>query len=74
MATKANGKMAGVVKWYDSAKGYGFISRTDGDDVFVHVSAVRAAGHDSLMEGQAVKFELEQRDRGRYAAANLQIG
>ena len=75
MATKATILATGTVKWFNSEKGYGFIQASDGgDDVFVHITAVREAGHDSLAEGQKVRYELAQRDRGRVAAANLQIG
>jgi len=61
----------GTVKWFNSTKGYGFISPEDGGaDVFVHVTAVQRAGMQSLMEGQRISFEVV-RDRGKLAAANL---
>jgi cold shock protein len=67
------GDMAnGTVKWFNSAKGYGFIQPDDGGkDVFVHVSAVERAGLRGLNEGQKVVYELEA-ERGRTAAVNLQ--
>jgi cold shock protein len=67
------GDMAnGTVKWFNSAKGYGFIQPDDGGkDVFVHVSAVERAGLRGLNEGQKVAYELEA-ERGRTAAVNLQ--
>jgi cold shock protein len=48
----------GTVKWFNDAKGYGFISRQNGDDVFVHFSAIQASGFRSLQEGQNVQFDL----------------
>ena len=61
----------GTVKFFNSAKGFGFISpEGGGKDVFVHVSAVEAAGMRTLNEGQKVAFELES-ERGRTAAVNL---
>jgi len=48
----------GTVKWFNDAKGYGFISRQNGEDVFVHFSAVQAGGFKSLQEGQKVEFEV----------------
>ncbi len=61
----------GTVKWFNSAKGYGFIQPEDGGkDVFVHVSAVERAGLRSLNEGQKVAYDL-QSERGRTAAVNL---
>jgi CspA family cold shock protein len=63
---------SGTVKWFNSAKGYGFIQPEDGgQDVFVHISAVERAGLRALNEGQRVAFEL-QAERGRTAAVNLQ--
>ena len=51
--------MTGTVKWFDAAKGYGFISGEDGKDIFVHFSAIVAEGYKSLKEGQKVTFETE---------------
>ena len=48
----------GTVKWFNDAKGYGFISRQSGEDVFVHFSAIQAGGFKSLQEGQSVEFEV----------------
>ena len=63
----------GTVKWFNDAKGFGFISRESGDDVFVHISAVERAGMTSLQEGQKLGFELERDSRsGKTAAGQLQ--
>ena len=51
--------MTGTVKWFDAAKGYGFISGEDGKDIFVHFSAIVAEGYKSLAEGDKVEFELK---------------
>ncbi len=65
----------GTVKWFNGAKGYGFIQPDDGGaDVFVHISAVERAGLRSLNEGQKVTFELERDKRsGKMSAGNLQV-
>ncbi len=61
----------GTVKWFNPTKGYGFIQPEDGGaDIFVHISAVEAAGFRSLDEGQRVSFELEN-NKGRTSATNL---
>lgn len=57
----------GTVKWFNSEKGYGFISRENGDDVFVHFSAITMDGFKTLEEGQAVEFEIVQGDKGPQA-------
>jgi CspA family cold shock protein len=57
----------GTVKWFSSEKGYGFISRADGDDVFVHHSKIEMEGYRSLQEGQRVEFEVEQGPKGLQA-------
>jgi CspA family cold shock protein len=63
----------GTVKWFNSQKGYGFIQPEDGSkDVFVHISAVERAGLSHLHEGQRLSFELEQGQRGKTSAVNLQ--
>ncbi len=63
----------GTVKWYNSTKGFGFIEPADGGkDVFVHATALEAAGIRGLNDGQAVSYELKE-DRGKTAAANLRI-
>jgi CspA family cold shock protein len=55
---------SGTVKWFDANRGYGFIRPEQGEDVFVHVSAVQASGLQTLQEGQAVEFDLEQGRKG----------
>jgi cold shock protein len=61
----------GTVKWFSNEKGYGFIQRDEGDDVFVHHSAVQMEGYRSLAEGQRVEFEVVQGDKG-LQASNVQ--
>ena len=63
----------GTVKWFDAAKGYGFISKEDGGDVFVHFSAIQGDGYKSLDEGQAVEFEVTQGPKGPQAANVVKI-
>ncbi len=58
----------GTVKWFNDAKGFGFISRNDGDDVFVHFRAIRGDGHRTLIQGQRVEFTLVQAEKGLQAA------
>lgn len=60
----------GTVKWFNDDKGYGFITRESGDDVFVHFSAIQGDGFKSLSEGQSVTFEVEEGERG-FQAANV---
>ena len=57
----------GTVKWFNASKGYGFISREGGDDVFVHYSAIQGDGFRSLDEGQRVEFSVEQGPKGLQA-------
>ena len=57
----------GHVKWFNDAKGYGFIAREDGPDVFVHYSAIMGDGFRSLSEGQAVQFEITEGPKGLQA-------
>ncbi len=57
----------GKVKWFDGKKGYGFIEREDGDDVFVHFSAIQEEGFKNLEEGEEVEFEIVEGDRGLQA-------
>jgi CspA family cold shock protein len=64
----AQGKETGTVKWFSDPKGYGFISRENGDDIFVHFSAIEGDGFRSLHEGQRVEFTVEQTDKGLRAA------
>lgn len=58
----------GTVKWFNDDKGYGFVTRESGDDVFVHFSAIQGDGFKSLSEGQHVTFEVEEGERGLQAA------
>jgi len=61
-------KEKGKVKWFNNAKGYGFIEREGGEDVFVHYSAITGDGYRSLQEGDAVEFEVVSSDKGLQAA------
>ncbi|MCH7611473.1 MAG: cold-shock protein [Chloroflexi bacterium] len=61
-------RVLGTVKWFNDSKGYGFIEREDGDDVFVHFSAIQGDGFRSLAEGQQVEFAVEQGPKGLQAA------
>src|SRR3989475_6806997 len=61
------GKEQGTVKWFNASKGYGFIQRQSGEDVFVHFSAIQAEGYKSLSEGQAVEFEVRKGPKGLQA-------
>ena len=60
--------MTGKVKWFNAEKGYGFIEREDGGDIFVHFSAIQSEGFKTLEEGQAVEFDVVQGTRGEQAA------
>lgn len=62
----------GKVKWFNDSKGFGFIEYNGGEDVFVHFSAIQAKGFKSLREGDAVRFEIENSDKG-YRAANVEV-
>ncbi len=57
-------KTKGIVKWFNEAKGYGFIRQYDGPDVFVHYSSITGEGFKTLAEGDAVSFEIEEGDKG----------
>ena len=64
----------GTVKWFNPAKGYGFIEPEDGSkDAFVHISAVERAGLNSLREGQKVSYEIQPGQNGKSSAENLSI-
>ncbi|HWQ04921.1 MAG TPA: cold-shock protein [Longilinea sp.] len=61
-------RFVGTVKWFNPAKGYGFIGRDDGEDVFVHFSAIEMQGYRQLKEGQKVEFSVEKGPKGLQAA------
>ncbi len=61
-------RYVGTVKWFNATKGFGFIGREDGEDVFVHYSAIRMDGYRTLEEGQKVEFSIEQGPKGLQAA------
>jgi CspA family cold shock protein len=64
----------GTVKWFNDFKGYGFITPvTEGDDVYVHFSAIQGKGYRTLKEGQTVEFEVQSGDEGFNEAHNVQI-
>src|SRR5699024_3852441 len=63
----------GVVKWFNAEKGYGFIQLEEGNDVFVHYSAIQEEGFKSLEEGQNVTFEIVEGDRGPQAANVVKV-
>jgi len=62
-------RITGTVKWFNGSKGYGFIEREEGDDVFVHYSAILGDGFRNLDEGQRVEFTVEQGPKGLQAAS-----
>jgi CspA family cold shock protein len=66
-------KEQGVVKWFNGAKGYGFIQRSTGEDVFVHFSAIQENGYKTLNEGESVEFECQQGPKGLNAANVLRV-
>jgi CspA family cold shock protein len=59
--------MKGTVKWFNDSKGYGFIEQPEGDDVFVHFSAIEAEGFRTLAEGEQVEFEVRESEKGPQA-------
>jgi CspA family cold shock protein len=63
----------GTVKWFNESKGFGFISREDGDDVFVHYSSIGGNGFKSLLEGDSVSFEVEQGSKGPKAVNVIKL-
>jgi CspA family cold shock protein len=60
-------RIQGTVKWFNATKGYGFIEQAQGNDVFVHHSAIQTQGYATLTEGQSVEFEIEQGPKGLQA-------
>jgi CspA family cold shock protein len=66
-------RLLGTVKWFNATKGYGFIGRDEGEDVFVHFSAVEMEGYRRLKEGQKVEFSVEQGPKGVQAANVIPI-
>ncbi len=64
----------GTVKWFNNEKGFGFIAQSEGDDVFVHHSAIDMNGYRSLTEGQAVEFEVQNGPKGLQAANVRPVG
>jgi CspA family cold shock protein len=66
--------VTGTVKWFSQEKGYGFLQRTDGPDVFVHHSAIQGSGFKSLDEGERVEFEVVEEPRGAKAANVVRLG
>ena len=67
-------KQQGTVKWFNGSKGYGFIEREAGPDVFVHFSAIRGEGFRNLEEGQSVEFSVEQGQKGLQASNVAVVG
>ncbi len=61
----------GTVKWFNAAKGYGFIEQEAGEDIFVHFSAIQGDGFKTLNEGEAVEFEISENDQGKSQAINV---
>jgi cold shock protein len=71
---KEQGRLAGVVKWFDNARGFGFLGRNDcAPDVFVHYSAIAGQGYKSLEEGDRVEFEIVQGQKGPQAANVVKV-
>jgi len=64
-------RIVGTVKWFNPAKGFGFIGRDDGDDVFVHYTAIQMDGYRQLKEGQRVEFSVEKGPKGLQAADGI---
>lgn len=72
-ATTTHARETGTVKWFNTSKGFGFISRDSGDDVFVHFRAIRGEGHRVLNEGQRVEFSVTAREKGLQAEDVIEI-
>jgi CspA family cold shock protein len=70
---KMSERVTGTVKWFNASKGYGFIERADGPDVFVHFSAIESEGFKTLNEGQKVEFTIEQGPKGLQAANVIKL-
>lgn len=66
-ANSDNSRESGTVKWFNTSKGFGFITRDAGDDVFVHFRSIRGQGHRTLFEGQRVEFNITEGDKGLQA-------
>jgi cold shock protein len=66
-------RLKGTVKWFNNAKGYGFIGREDGADVFVHYSAITSEGYKSLAEGDQVEFEIVEGQKGPQAGNVIKV-
>jgi CspA family cold shock protein len=67
-------RLNGVVKWFNSQKGYGFIQRESGPDVFVHYSAIQANGYRELVEGEQVEFSITEGPKGPQASDVVRVG
>lgn len=63
----------GIVKWFNNAKGFGFITRDNGEDIFVHFRSIRGDGYRTLTQGQAVEFELIEGPKGLHAEDVLKL-
>ena len=66
-ANSDKSRESGTVKWFNTSKGFGFITRDTGDDVFVHFRSIRGQGHRTLIEGQRVEFDVTEGDKGLQA-------
>ena len=67
-------RITGTVKWFNDAKGYGFLAHEGGPDVFVHFSAIQSNGFKSLAEGEQVEFEIVQGEKGPQASEVVKLG